>query len=92
MALNATVKGINVDSDFETLIDLPLGLDPDEITRSELDPVAAGVIDDKTIDLMSKENRVGIARGAPTALNSSAVPAWPVDRRHTAAVRAASPP
>jgi len=37
--------------------------------------VAAGVIDDKSIDLMSKENRVGIARGTPTVVKSPAVPA-----------------
>jgi hypothetical protein len=59
---------------FEPLFDLAFDLDHVEADRGELWQASDGVIDDETISLLRRENRVGIARGTPSPVTSAAVP------------------
>lgn len=66
-------------AEFEPLLDLPFDIDPDEMRRSEFQQALEEVIDDKTIDLMRRQNRVGISRGAASPVSSPAIPpGWSV--------------
>jgi hypothetical protein len=66
-------------AEFEPLLDLPFDLDPDETRRDEFQQALGVVIDDKTIDLLRRQNRVGISRGAVSQVNSEAIPpGWSV--------------
>jgi hypothetical protein len=62
-----------MDIEFEPLVNLAFDLDPGETSRDELWQASDGVIDDETISLLRRENRVGIARGTPLPVVSSAV-------------------
>jgi hypothetical protein len=62
-----------MDAEFEPLLDLAFDLDPDETNRDELRQASDGVIDDETIRLLRRDNRVGIARGTPSPVSSPAV-------------------
>jgi hypothetical protein len=59
---------------FEPLVDLTLDLDTEEINRSELVLASDGVIDDQTIELLRRANRIGLARALPTLVTSDTVP------------------
>ena len=64
-------------TEFDLVADLAFDIDEEELYRAESvrEPVIdATVIDDATIKLLRRDNRVGIARGAPTPSSSSAVP------------------
>jgi hypothetical protein len=63
-----------MDVEFEPLADLAFELDIAETNRDELSHASAGVIDDETISLLRRDNRVGIARGTPSPAASAAVP------------------
>jgi len=58
----------------EPLVDLAFELDDAEANRDELWQASDGIIDDAAIRLLRRENRVGIARGIPTPVDSPAVP------------------
>ena len=61
---------------FEPLVDLDMDLDPD-LDASERGDVlirSAGVIDDESIELLRRANRIGLARGEPVAVAGDAVP------------------
>jgi hypothetical protein len=59
-------------TEFEPVADLAFDIDDDELDRDE--SLAPLVIDDATIKLLRRDNRVGIARGVPTPSSSPAVP------------------
>lgn len=63
-----------MEAGYTSLIDLMFELDDAEASRDELWQASDGVIDDATISLLRRENRVGIARGTPTPVDSTAVP------------------
>jgi hypothetical protein len=64
-----------MDADFKPLLDLSFDIDFDEASRDELRQASGEVIDDDTISLMRRENRVGIARGMLSPVTSPAVQA-----------------
>lgn len=64
-------KEEEMDAEFEPLLDQAFDIDPDETTRD--DPQQAEpVLSDETIKLLRRDNRVGIARGNPSPVTSSA--------------------
>jgi hypothetical protein len=63
-----------MDVEFEPLADLTFELDHAETSRDELWQASGGVIDDETISLLRRDNRVGIARGTPSPATHPAVP------------------
>jgi hypothetical protein len=63
-----------MDPEFTELVDLPFEFDVDETNRDEFQRALYGVVDDKTIDLLRRQNRVGIARGTPFPVDSPSVP------------------
>lgn len=63
-----------MEAGFDPLVDLTLDLDVEEIDRSELNLTSDGIIDDETIELLRRANRIGLARARPHPVNSAAVP------------------
>jgi hypothetical protein len=65
-------------TEFEPIADLAFDID-DELERHRESepgdqPFASSVIDDKTIELLGRDNRVAISRGAPAHSSSPSVP------------------
>jgi hypothetical protein len=60
---------------FKPLVELSFDIDPEAPERDREDVAAGEILDDATIDLMRKENRVGLARGVVTPVTGPTVPA-----------------